>query len=446
MRSLILFNYDWDAAAFEALSDRYPHDCAGFDLFSFPSNAQLIRFDLERFIDQLARTASRRNWRAALSNHEQFGALAAALLAERMGWPGTPVQAILACQHKLYAREVMAQVCPDVNVNFAPLDVEFGGEVPKGLAYPLFIKPVKAAFSVLARRIDSEAALFAHTRFSAWERWVIRRLVEPFERIARQRLPGSSSAHRLLIEECVSAAQYNLDGYVYNGAVHEIGFVDAVMYPGTQAFMRFETPSRLSPPVRTRALHAATRFLNAIGFNHGLFNMEFLYDEASDRMAIIEFNPRFASQFGDLYRRVTGIDAHEIALALAHGRDPATLPRHATSAGAAASVVYRAFPGETLPAMPDKLRIARFKALFPDALLLQFPKRAGQIQRDFKWLGSYRFGIVHLGGGSAGELRERCEQTSEILGWSSQQREYHLLPITTPNRPDCVPVVAARAQ
>jgi hypothetical protein len=445
MRALILFNYDWDAAAFEALSDRYPHDCAGFDLFSFPSNAQLVRFDLERFIDRLARTASRRKWHAALSNHEQFGALAAALLAERMGWPGTPVQAILACQHKLYAREVMARVCPDVNVAFAPLDAEYGGPVPKGLAYPLFIKPVKAAFSVLARRIDSEAALFAHTRFSAWELWVIRRLVEPFERIARLRLPGSTSAHRLLIEECVSAAQYNLDGYVYNGAVREIGFVDAVMYPGTQAFMHFETPSQLSSAVRARALHAATRFLNAIGFDHGLFNMEFLYDEASDRIAIIEFNPRFASQFGDLYRRVAGIDAHEIALALAQGLDPATLPRHAASAGAAASVVYRAFPGEALPAMPDRQRIANFKARFPDALLFRFPKRAGQMQRDFKWLGSYRYGIVHLGGGSAGELRERCQQAGEILGWPSPYREYHLRPVSTPPGSDGASVIEAGA-
>jgi ATP-grasp domain len=446
MRALILFNYDWDAAAFEALSDRYPHDCAGFDLFSFPSNAQLVRFDLERFIDKLARAAIHRNWRAALSNHEQFGALAAALLAERLGWPGTPVQAILACQHKLYAREVMARVCPDVNVGFAPLDAEYGGPVPKDLAYPLFVKPVKAAFSVLARRIDSEAALFEHTRFSAWELWVIRRLVEPYERIARQRLPGYTSAHRLLIEECVNAPQYNLDGYVYNGAVHEIGFVDAVMYPGTQAFMHFETPSHLPLPVRARALHAATRFLKAIGFSHGLFNMEFLYDETTDRMAVIEFNPRFASQFGDLYRRVAGIDAHEIALALAHGRDPATLPRHTATAGAAASVVYRAFPGDAHPTMPDKQRIAQFKARFPDALLFQFPKRAGQMQRDFKWLGSYRYGIVHLGGDNAGQLREHCEQTSEILGWSSPYREYHQRHIATSPRLRGTHVIEAPVQ
>lgn len=425
MRTLILFNYDWDATAFGALKGRYPHDTAGFDLFSFPSNARLATFDLERFVDRLASAAKRRGWQAVLSNHEQFGALAAAMLAERMDWPGTPVDAVLACQHKLHARRVMEQACPDANVGFAPLDAEYGGPVPKGLEYPLFIKPVKAAFSVLAKHMDSEAELFAHTRFGAWELWVIRHLVEPFERVARKRLPECGTAHRLLIEESVHAEQFNLDGYVYDGDVHEIGFVDAIMYPGTQAFMRFQTPSRLGAGARARAMHAARRFLQAVGFAHGLFNMEFLFDEATGRIAIIEFNPRLASQFADLYLRVNGIDPHEIALALAHGVDPVTLPRHLPRAGSAASFVYRAFPRDKHPAMPDKRQLAAFQARFPDALIFTYPKRTGEVQRDFKWLGSYRYGIVHLGAADAASLEERYTEASGLLGWPAIRPEYH---------------------
>ena len=36
------------------------------------------------------------------------GGALALFMAERMGWPGTPVRAVLACQHKLYARRVLA--------------------------------------------------------------------------------------------------------------------------------------------------------------------------------------------------------------------------------------------------------------------------------------------------------------------------------------------------
>ena len=88
-RTLVLFNYDWDESGFALWKDRFRFDTDGFDLFSFPSNARLAWFDMQRFVDDLARKAQREGWQAVVSNHEQFGALAAALLAERMGWPGT---------------------------------------------------------------------------------------------------------------------------------------------------------------------------------------------------------------------------------------------------------------------------------------------------------------------------------------------------------------------
>ncbi|MBL8381078.1 MAG: ATP-grasp domain-containing protein [Burkholderiales bacterium] len=416
-RSLVLFNYDWDVTGFGALAGLHPHDSRGFDLFSFPSNARLAWFDMERYVARLARGARRRGWGAVMSNHEQFGALAAALLAERMGWPGTPVAAVLACQHKLHARQVLQQVAPEANLRFAPLDAVYGGPVPEGLAYPLFVKPVKAAFSVLARTVADHADLHHHTRFGAWELWVIRHLVEPFERIAARRLPAAGTAHRMMIEEPVQAPQFNLDGYVFRGEVREIGFVDAVMYPRTQCFMRFQLPSTLPEAVRARALDVARRFLGAVGFDHGIFNMEFFYDAATDRLTVIEFNPRMASQFADLYRRVLGVDMHHIAIELAYGRDPAALPRALPSAGAAASLVYRVFPGEAVPAMPARGERSRFEARFPDALLFEFPKDRKQIERDFKWLSSYRYGIVHLGGRDADDLRRRADKASAMLGW-----------------------------
>ena len=419
-RTLVLFNHDWDAIAHQRLArtSGFAFDEDGFDLFSFPSNARLAWFDMARFVDGLARKASKKGWTAVTSNQEQFGALAAALLAERMGWPGTSVHAILACQHKLYARQVLEQVAPEANVRFQLLEAEYGAPIPEGLAYPLFVKPVKAAFSVLARRVESHEELHRHTRFGRWELWVIRRLVEPFERMARERLgPGVPSAHRMLLEEPVQAEQFNLDGYVFKNEVHAIGVVDAIMFPGTQAFMRHEAPSCLPAPVQARALDVARRFLQAVGFTHGLFNMEFFYDAASDRLTVIEFNPRMASQYSDLYQRVLGVDMHAMALALAHGQDPAGVPLQTPTAGKAASFVYRAFDPAERVTLPSPAQSQAMLSAFPDALLFPYPKSAGSIERDFKWLGSYRFGIVHLGGLDAADLRDRCERASALLGW-----------------------------
>ena len=423
MSTLVLFNYDWDQVGFARNAQTYPFESAGFDLFNFPSNAQLLGFDLQRFVDRLARRARRRGWTAVASNHEQFGALAAALLAERMGWPGTPVAAVLACQHKLYARQMLQDVCPEANCAFTSLDADYGAPVPAGLHYPAFVKPVKAAFSVLARVVHSQAELQAHTRFGFWELWVIRHLVEPFERVSQARQPQAGSAHRLLLEEPVSGAQYNLDGYVFAGDVRPLGVVDAIHYPGTQAFMRFEYPSGLKQAVQQRALAVARRFLTHVGFTHGLFNMEFFYNEATDRLTVIEFNPRMAAQFSDLYLRVRGIDLHRYALALAHGQDPASLPLVAPTAGAAASFVYRSFLPDTLVRQPTAAQKTALFAAYPQALLFEFPKTPGQTKRDFKWLGSYRYGILHQAAADATALRRDCEHASHLLGWPAPYAE-----------------------
>ncbi len=414
----LLFDYDWDALAHRALGRHFHYDRAGFDLFSFPSNARLINFDLESFSARQARRARQRGWAGVVSHHEQFGALAAALVAESAGLPGTTPEAVIACQHKLHARRVLQQVCPEANLAFRELDAQYGSAIPPGLAYPSYVKPVKAAFSVLARPVRHERELHGHTRFGKRELWVIRRLVEPFERIARQRLPGAGTAHRMLLEEPVRAPQYNLDGYMFNGQLQVLGIVDAVMYPGTQAFMRWDMPSRLPAEVAERAAGVARKFLQAVGFTHGLFNMEFFYDAASDRLSVIEFNPRLASQFGDLYRRVRGIDAHAIGLALAVGRDPSTLPHAQPSAGAAASFVYRTFDmRERVPPMPGPWQRKRLASEFADAMLFTYPKSGHSLARDFKWLGSHRYAILHLGGRDAQDLRQRCDAASRLLGW-----------------------------
>ncbi|HNT37737.1 MAG TPA: ATP-grasp domain-containing protein [Rubrivivax sp.] len=415
----LFFNFDWDALGMQRQGGGWHFDEAGFDLFSFPSKLRLLAFDLRRFAAAQARRGRRRGWVGVSSQHEQFGALAAALVAEALGLPGTRPEAVLAAQHKLHARRVLQQVAPEANLGFAPLNLAYGEDVPEGLPLPAFVKPVKAAFSVLARAAHSRGELQAQTRFGRRELWIIRRLVEPFEQVARERLPGAGTAHALLLEELrpASTPQYNLDGWVFEGRAHALGVVDAVMVPGTQAFMRWELRRRGREALQARALDVAQRFLSAIGFTHGLFNMEFFHDAASDRLSVIEFNPRMASQFSDLYLRVQGVDPHAIALALALGRNPATLPRIEPVAEIAASLVYRSFPGEPAPPMPTRAQRAQLLQAFPGAPFFVFPRSAAGRARDEKWLGSWRYGVVHLHARDEVQLRERALCASRILGW-----------------------------
>ena len=433
-----LFAYDWDARARDTLLAQgcMRPDHAGFDLFSFPGNAALAFYDHQRFAQRQAQRGRRLGWRAVLSHQEHFGAVAAALVAEQLGLPGATPQSLLAAQHKLHARRVLQQVAPEANLRFEELQADYGDDIPHGLHYPAFVKPVKAAFSVLARVVNDREALQAHTRFGRRELWVIRHLVDPFDRLCRELLPQAGSAHRMLLEEPLppEVPQYNLDGWVADGQVHALGVVDAVMYPGTRAFMRWELPSRLGAAVQERALDVARRFLAAIGFRHGLFNLEFFHDPATDRLSVIECNPRLASQFGDLYRRVHGIDPHAMGVALALGEDPAALPRTEPTAGVAASLVYRAFSPQAVPPAPGPAQRAAFAQAYPDALMFSFPKTGAALARDFKWTGNHHHGFVHIGGRDRGQMLARAMHASALLGWPSPTLDLQADP-GCPSRP-----------
>ena len=441
-RTLALFNHGFDGLAHERLAQAWPLASAGFDLFDFPSQVRLAWLDLERLAALQAIRARAQGLVAVVSHEDQFGALAAALLAERMGWPGTPVAAVLACQHKLHARRVLQAVCPEANIPFTAWYGPFDEAVPAPDAqdFPLFAKPIKAAFSILAREVRNHGELQQLVTFGAWESQLLKLLIGPFNRIAARRLPEAGSAMGLLLEAPVHAPQFNLDGYVHEGQLTVLGVVDAVMYPGTQAFMRFDSPSRLRPEVVASATDVARRFLKAIGFTHGAFNMEFFHDEATGAVKVIEVNPRLASQFSDLYERVDGVNLHEVALALAHGHDPALLPRRPPAAGAASSFVYRSFAVDRVLAMPDNARLSTLKQAFPDALLMPYFKSVADAQRDFKWLGSCRHAILHLGGVDSADLQRRCEAASTLLGWPAPYAHHHSPCPTAPHRAAPLPV------
>jgi ATP-grasp domain len=417
---LLLFSFDWDQSAAQRLSRQYHFHQAGFDLFSFPSSAQLLWFNIIGWVNRLEKThrpaVKQGRLKAVVSHDEQFGALAAALLAERLGLPHTPAHALIQIQHKLLLRQLIEQVRPDANVRFKALDCEYGHMPPKNIEFPVFIKPVKAAFSVLARRIESYEELVAHTRFGFFEQWIIQRLTKPFNDVAKGMVQLPIDADHMILEEPIQAAQFDLDGYVVDGEVFGLGVVDELMYPGTQAFLRFQYPSKLPQPVCERAKRIAQDVLAAAGFTHGFFNMEFFYDASSDRISIIEINPRLASQLADLHYWVDGVDIYAMAIAMACGDDMAQFPREKPRAGVAASLVFRSF-GEALPPPASAADVAWMQATFPDSRLVQFHKPHNNTKRDMKWLGSFRYAVLDMHAPDETSLNDQFKQVCTRFGW-----------------------------
>ena len=413
---LVLFPNEWDYLEFG--SSRYRGNTRfvyeGFDIHKFPENAKLMVFSAERFIARVVKKYAQAGLAGVLSNEEQFGAVIASVIAERLRLPGVPPAAILIAQHKYYAREYSRAVAPEATPKYTIFSPYVSREEDVKLAFPMFVKPVKATYSILAKKVNNFAELKRHLTFKPLETWILKKLIQPAEDLAQHYTKFPLNAHHILGEEVLEGTQVTVDGYVNDGVVKIMGVVDSVMYPGTNAFQRFEYPSSLAQSVQERMGDIVTRVVKAFGLNQSLFNVEFFYNAATDDLKLIEMNPRMAYQFADLYEKVDGYNPYDILLALTCGKTP----KHAYRQGMynhAASFVLRAFPGSQLKTGPDEACVEEIRKQYPDARILVYIKKGSGLAREYKWLGSYRYAVLNLGAKTSQDLHQRYHQVRSQL-------------------------------
>jgi hypothetical protein len=404
-RVLVLFPDEWDhLAAREArYSQRFEFHFEGFDLFSFPDNVRLFTFDALAFVEKMVARYRGRGLHAVVTSDEQFGPFLASLIAGRLGLAHTELAAVLTIQHKFYARQAFERIAPEANARFGLLRRGFDspGEVP--LPYPLYVKPAKAAFSVLARRVDSFEELYRHTRFGRFERAIIERLVRPFGQVMRAHSSMTEDPFSMVVEEVAHGSQVTANGFAREGRVSLLGTVDSIMYPGTDQFQRFQYPSSLPAETLARIDALAARLIEGLGFRHGMFNIEMRIDPASGALRVIEINPRAAGQFYDLFERVDGYSPFDAMLALHCGDEP-HLRRGEGRERHAASFVLRDLAGEGLGRWPSTRDIEALAARHPEGHVMVYRKRGADLAREMKWLGSYRYCVFNTGGTTLDEM------------------------------------------
>jgi len=405
---LVLFSQEWDLAELSRpeLQREFKFLFEGFDLFRFPDNARLLTFDARRFIHRLLRKYRRAGLHGVISSNDQFGALIAAELARLLRLPGTDPHAVVLAQHKYYSRQVQQAIAPEATPRFFAFPFDLDDPARMELPFPFFVKPVKATFSVLARRVEDFEDLRRHLSFAPFEGLIIRKLVQPFNDLAVGRNGFRLDAYHVVGEEILDGVQVNVDGFACHGRIRVLGIVDEVMYPGTQHFLRFEYPSRLPAEVQARITALTRRLMQGIGFDHGFFNVELMYQPESGALKIVEVNPRLAAQLADLYQRVDGINPFRMLLDLATGVEPEWQPG-AGRFRAAACFVFRRFDGTSPRLRVSSAQRQWLQQQFPDAQLFFYLKRGASLAREMKWLGSHRYATLNLGGESRRDLEER---------------------------------------
>ncbi|HKA64860.1 MAG TPA: ATP-grasp domain-containing protein [Methyloceanibacter sp.] len=348
---------------------------------------------------------------AIVSTDDYPGAALASVLAKTLGLPGPDPKVSLICQHKYLSRLAQARILPGAVPPFWPIDIAEKAELPDGIAFPVFVKLMKSFFSIGAQRIDCAAELAEAKR-----RWIaLDDFFLPLERLLEREASVAIGSTRLIAEGLLQGHQVTVEGYAFGGEVDILGVTDSIFFPGTLAFSRFDYPSALPDGVQERMAEMARRLMSGLGFDNGLFNIEMMYDACQDRIAIIEINPRMASQFADLYEKVDGSNSYEVLLDIGTGVRPSPKRREGRHEFAA-SCVLRTFEDCEVAALPSEEKLAELEHLYPD-IRVEIHATAGRKLSDELQDGtSFRYGIVSLGGRDRADVLRRFEACRAGLG------------------------------
>ncbi len=340
------------------------------------------------------------------------GMSATAVLTDRLGLPGPKPAPILLCEHKYYSRVEQARLVPSAAPKFHLIDPKDLSTVEKISTFPGFLKPVKSCMSKNAFQIKDKDELCKHAR----EALLPELFILPFNDLVRNFTDWELDANYLLYEELLEGKQVSLEGFVYKGEVTIMGIIDAIMFPGTFSFKRFQYPSRLPQEVLWRMEQVATEFFRGIGYDNAMFNMELIYNPKSDTVHIIEINPKIASQFPDLFEKVDGSNSYEVMMRIALGMDPGFVRRQGKFK-LAASCVLRTFEDKLVKRIPAAENIEAVENKFPGSMVQVIATQGKKLSEQLQDAHSFRYGLINMGADSEDELVKNFQTAADMLNY-----------------------------
>ena len=342
----------------------------------------------------------------------------AAAVAERLGLPGPSLAAVVACSNKGWSRALQQAAAPEAVPRFQLLDPHRSYRAADlELAFPFWLKPVKSSMSYLGFRIGSFAEFERTLELSRAGLPAYTAAFQELMEMAPASLPAAVPRGRadwLIAEELLGGRQCTLDGVMFQGDLAVIGIVDSIRLPNRVSFTRFDYPSRLRRSTQASMVEMARRVLRGVGFDNGLFNIEFFVGDAGTRPMIIEINPRFSPQFSDLFQKVDGTLTHQYIVEMAVGERPVPSRRQGRHR-LAASCVLRVDEDCLVEQVPSEGDIARLQAALPDTHVQITTEAGRRLSESVQDSYTYRYGLIHLGASNRRDLQAKLERAKRLL-------------------------------
>ena len=400
-------------------ADRY----AFHGLLDYEEIAGARRFDMEALLDKARETLRRFSEPVdAIVGYWDFPTiLMMAILRREFGLRGPTLESVLRCEHKYWSRIEQRKVVPDEVPGFALVDPFDEGAAEKlDLAFPFWIKPVKAHSSLLGYRIENREDLeHALEKIRAG----IHHFAEPFGVILGYAdLPAEiagADGWKCIAEEIISHGhQCTLEGYVFEGEVEVYGIVDSIRGPNGSSLERYEYPSSLPEPVKERMKASARKVLGHVGLDNTPFNMEYYWREEDDSIALLEINARISKSHSPIFDKVEGVPHKEVMLDVALGRRPDYPARRGRFRYAAKFMprLYGDHHDEVVTKAPSDEELRALERRFPGTEI-QLHVHEGMRLADLHHADpySYELAAIFMGADSREDLHRDFEALYEAL-------------------------------
>ncbi|WP_153398256.1 ATP-grasp domain-containing protein [Ornithinicoccus halotolerans] len=355
----------------------------------------------------------------AIVSHWDFpSSVMAPILASEHGIPAPSLVSMLKCEHKYWSRLEQRASVPEVVPGFTAFDPfaeDVRGQID--LPFPFWVKPVKAHSSALGFMVTDEESL---AKAVAEIRAEITDLGDAFNQVlARVDLPEElhgAGGNSCLAEQVMTGIQAAPEGTVSGGQFHVHGMFDMLKDPAGESIARLDYPAATVPQeVQQRMVDTAERFLRHIGYDDGAFNVEYMWDQETDKLWLIEVNTRISQSHSELFLLVDGSTNHEVAIDVALGRRPALPSREGRYEVAAKCAIMHHSDG-VVTRVPGEEEFARVDERFPGtrvSLQVEPGDRLSELPHQDEY--NYILGSVYLGADSHEGITERFEQVTAML-------------------------------
>jgi biotin carboxylase len=250
---------------------------------------------------------------------------AVAVVAEDLGLPGSPPDAVRVALRKDLVREALSRAgLPNPGFAVAATLAEARTAAAR-LGYPLVAKPVDLHSGTLVRRIEGPDELAS---------WFAEAEALAHNTRGQRRQPG------VLLEVVMSGPELSVETATRQGVTTVIGITDKSL-TGAPGYVEsgHQFPAALDEATAGAVAGLVRAALVAIGWSHGVGHTEVMLTPDGPR--IVEINPRQGgNHIFELVELVTGQSTLDALADLARGRAPVTPPAGAEGRPASAAVQF----------------------------------------------------------------------------------------------------------